>query len=267
MVLEPYTLTQTNHCGERADTLLVTFQALPALFDLGPDTVLCPGETLLLTAPQSADALAWQDGSSAGTYLADQAGTYVLTLSNPCGMSTDELTLAYDHHFLQLPIEDVYAICPEEVLILDITQPFEATYAWSTGATLPAITVTTPGVYAVTAYTACMEATGEFTVTSKPDCSPSNEFFIPNVISPNGDNINDIFAFHTQVDILSIDGSIFDRWGNLVFSSSTIPFTWDGKVGGEDVNPGVFVYTIVVTYVENAKEIRKRFTGDVTVMK
>lgn len=57
------------------------------------------------------------------------------------------------------------------------------------------------------------------------------------IISPTGDNINDVFTIfpNDKVDIIAIDGSVFDRWGNQVFHSNTIPFTWDGNADDEDV--------------------------------
>src|SRR5207342_1063400 len=102
-------------------------------------------------------------------------------------------------------------------------------------------------VYSVTVITTCQQASQDIEVTPKEDCEIHDDFFIPNVISPNDDNINDVFTISAGPDIhiMSMDGSIFDRWGSLVFSSKENPFTWNGRFNDEDVNPGVYVYALI----------------------
>ncbi|MBK9980929.1 MAG: hypothetical protein IPP15_00655 [Saprospiraceae bacterium] len=56
-------------------------------------------------------------------------------------------------------------------------------------------------------------------------------------------------------------------FGDLVFSSYEIPFTWDGKFGNEKVMPGVYVYKIQLKYMFNGKETSELFVGDVTVIR
>jgi hypothetical protein len=60
---------------------------------------------------------------------------------------------------------------------------------------------------------------------------------------------------------------VYDRWGNLVFSSEVIPFSWDGQFSNADVMPGVYVYTIKVTYLDQGTEREKLFAGDVTLIR
>jgi gliding motility-associated-like protein len=264
-----YILEQTNHCGTNADTILVDYHPLPIDVDLGPDTILCPGETLLLTAPATNDELMWQDGSSSTTFLASQAGNYSLSISNNCGVRTDEIAILYDDQLLQFSPEVHFELCPGDVIELDATQPFAATYTWNTGSTDPFISITTPDLYSVTVMTNCQQASQDFEVIDKMVCEISDGFFIPNVISPNDDHINDVFTIKAgpDVEINSIDGSIFDRWGSLVFSSKENPFTWNGRFGDQNVNPGVYVYAFQVNYFIDGRVISKIFTGDITVIR
>ena len=62
-------------------------------------------------------------------------------------------------------------------------------------------------------------------------------------------------------------GSIYDRWGNLVYNDEAIPFIWDGYFAEEIVMPGVYVYTITVRYDEQGTEREEVFAGDVTVVR
>jgi gliding motility-associated-like protein len=95
--------------------------------------------------------------------------------------------------------------------------------------------------------------------------------FIPNVFSPNGDGINDIFyIFGDQHQIVNIKNFlIFNRWGDQLFEATNFQpndptHGWDGRFKDELVNPGVFVYTVEVEFFDGVKQV---FTGDVTVVK
>lgn len=95
-----------------------------------------------------------------------------------------------------------------------------------------------------------------------------DEIYIPNVFSPNGDGINDVFTVSPGPDlqILSMSGSIFDRWGNEVFSSAVTPFAWNGSFKGERLQPGVFVYLIEVKVIRDGETFVKIFSGDLTLL-
>jgi len=68
---------------------------------------------------------------------------------------------------------------------------------------------------------------------------------VPNVITPNGDRINDIFSVKTT-DIETFTISIRDRNGNEIFSSNDQEFIWDGtNYSGETVEKGMYTYVII----------------------
>ncbi|MBK9727750.1 MAG: gliding motility-associated C-terminal domain-containing protein [Saprospiraceae bacterium] len=96
------------------------------------------------------------------------------------------------------------------------------------------------------------------------------DIFVPNVFSPNGDNINDffnpVFKFPEKTSILVF--RIFDRWGNMVYEKLNgaigDPFPWDGKFQAEKLNPGVYTYAI--QYAGEDK-VGKWKTGDLTLLR
>ena len=64
--------------------------------DLGPDTMQCPWQPILLSSAYVADTYYWSDGSSASTLLADMAGTYWLTVQDSEGCyATDSVTVSF----------------------------------------------------------------------------------------------------------------------------------------------------------------------------
>ncbi|HEY3384920.1 MAG TPA: T9SS type B sorting domain-containing protein, partial [Saprospiraceae bacterium] len=95
--------------------------------------------------------------------------------------------------------------------------------------------------------------------------------YIPNVFSPNGDGINDIFyVFGDEDQITTVKKFvIYDRWGEMMheatdFNPNDQGRGWDGKFNDEFMNPGVFVFAAEVEFIDG---ITKLYTGSVTLMR
>ena len=85
--------------------------------------------------------------------------------------------------------------------------------------------------------------------------------FIPNIFSPNGDGINDIFSVMSADDqIEKSTFSIFDRWGNQIFNGSE----WDGRSREHFANPGVYPY---IASIKMSDGIERRFSGSITLIR
>ncbi|HAE31429.1 MAG TPA: hypothetical protein DCF89_09955, partial [Flavobacteriales bacterium] len=70
------------------------------------------------------------------------------------------------------------------------------------------------------------------------------ELIIPNVFSPNGDGMNDLFKPITQ-GMESVEVLIFNRWGELIMNLSQLNQGWDGRnTAGELVPEGTYYYTV-----------------------
>jgi gliding motility-associated-like protein len=104
---------------------------------------------------------------------------------------------------------------------------------------------------------------GAVQVISDADCN--HTFFIPNVFSPNGDNINDDWiVVPSDPDIIEMQCRIFDRWGDLVFETNENPVLWNGMFRAEEMSPGVYVYLMELHYRNGQMQV---ITGDVTLVK
>lgn len=93
----------------------------------------------------------------------------------------------------------------------------------------------------------------------------NTDYFMPNIFSPNGDNINDILALISE-DSYIYDLQVFDRWGGIVFNGKQLITTdkqsgWDGTYFGKQLTTGVYVYVVKV-YSENETDI---FAGNITL--
>ncbi len=76
--------------------------------------------------------------------------------------------------------------------------------------------------------------------------------YIPNVFSPNGDGINDIFDIgnFNLTATKEMEMSIYDRWGNLVFfhhlKDISTPLSWDGSFDRKLCQVGVYTYVVTL---------------------
>lgn len=91
--------------------------------------------------------------------------------------------------------------------------------------------------------------TFQIMVLPQKDFEFDQVIYVPNVFSPNGDELNDtfeIFPADPSVQILSMQ--IFNRWGGLIFENRNYVAGgsngWNGQLDGELVNPGFFVYKV-----------------------
>ncbi|MFH1159802.1 MAG: gliding motility-associated C-terminal domain-containing protein [bacterium] len=70
--------------------------------------------------------------------------------------------------------------------------------------------------------------------------------YIPNAFTPNGDGLNDVFRIlgTPPENITEFHFQIFNRWGQVVFSTTNIEEPWDGTVKGKPSPEGVYVWAI-----------------------
>ena len=90
-----YWVVVTDHCLGASDTIAIGYLS-DFTVDLGPDTTICEGRTLLLSAENPFCDYEWQDGSTQSTYLVRHPGTYSVTASNQCFEHGDDITVEYE---------------------------------------------------------------------------------------------------------------------------------------------------------------------------
>lgn len=98
------------------------------------------------------------------------------------------------------------------------------------------------GCYAVAAIDSFQNESQASYVKCVDNCS---YYSLPNVFSPNGDGVNDIFKAENPNNVIEkVDMKIFNRWGDLVFETTEANINWDGKVKNSNkiVSPGVYYY-------------------------
>ena len=169
----------------------------------------------------------------------------------------------------ELEIGDTYSIP------VQLSQSGIFNFAWSPPDGLDCATCQNPVA------TASEEITYALFVTSSDGCSASStlllrikkseEVYIPNVFSPNGDGRNEGFTVYGNADVVRDVElfQVFDRWGELLFETQSLGLNdeqsgWDGKQRGRNVLPGVYVWHADIR-LTNGTLLQKN--GEITVVR
>lgn len=80
---------------------------------------------------------------------------------------------------------------------------------------------------------------------------PEAKVFVPSAFSPNNDGLNDLFI--PVIDCYtSFELTIYDRWGKQIFFSDNVDTKWDGRLGSDFIQEGVYYYTLQIVDANNA---------------
>ncbi|MBO4488626.1 MAG: gliding motility-associated C-terminal domain-containing protein, partial [Bacteroidales bacterium] len=198
----------------------------------------------------------WMDGQ---TYTeSNQEATYVLPNAVGCD-SIIALNLTVIDTTLTI-ISSTEDYCDELAMTLSAEGDF-INYLWNTGETTQSVEVEHSGTYRVTAMHEPCRATASIEI---PYCELN--VYLPNAITPgNYDGLNDVFSLDSraQHQIADCDIYIYNRWGELVFYSSSKEFQWDGTVKGKLMSNVVYNYVMYYTNREGRPFVKK---GSITVL-
>jgi len=101
----------------------------------------------------------------------------------------------------------------------------------------------------------------QFSIIDKDNC---DLITMPNVFSPNNDNINDLFIPVEYAYVSKSTIKIFDGWGTEIWSTDAIETGWDGTHFGEDCTEGVYMW--LIDFKTN-KNVYKRLSGNVSLFR
>ena len=322
------------------DTVIKTIEiSAGPIFELGADTSICIGDSLLIESGLAANqaSFLWQDSTSESSMLATIEGQYKLEATNDLGCTyRDSLYLS----FVENPVfslgEDIQLCDGGLVNIEPDYAPLQAIFEWNNGEDKQQISPTSSGTYILTitdATTHC-EATDSIEVlfanppvfdfrTSEedfcpglglliealdynpiplsfywPDGSLGNHFevpeagtykliasdgacedsllieiplglclvdiYIPNAFSPNDDGRNDFFR-PLGPNIETLDLTIYNRWGGMIYQGSGDNSQWDGEKGGEPLAAGIYIYQL--EYLNKLSLKKEKVSGEVMLVR
>jgi gliding motility-associated-like protein len=158
-----------------------------------------------------------------------------------------------------------------------IALPFDTSYVYNADGLLGSIS----GCFAVTALDSLMAPPGapsgelvrNESALSDTLCADNCPFyFLPNVFSPNHDDLNDMFVPFPWKFVDSVDFRVFNRWGELVYRTGSPELGWDGTHmygfqggGGKICADGVYFYAITVHSRRLYGVKSTQFSGEITI--
>lgn len=227
------------------------------------DTNLCNGSLLRLESPLS-EKYNWSTGEKTQSITISEPGKYWLAATNGNCTNSDTISVKnYPEIITQLG--DVFYLCEDdqELVKLNAGEGFAA-YKWTpTNDTTQWIIVKNIGDYfvKVTDNFGCI---GNDKTKVKRRCGVL--LHVPTVFSPNNDGINDYFL-PKGLDIESYQLEIYNRWGQLIFTSNKLEHGWDGTIGNTTAEAGVYVYRIKYSGYKNKKMQEFVVKGNVTLLR
>jgi gliding motility-associated-like protein len=232
------------HGCEGTSTTAVTFIAYPTV-DLGKDMVICEGDDkVTFDAGNIGNTITWNSGQTTSTISTDQAGEYIVTVSDGGCPAYDTVVLSV----VDLPVSELnqlLGVAPycfnelETAILLEAGARNDYEYLWGTGETTPSITVDAPGTYLVEISAGSCFITDRITLM---DYCPST-LYVPNTFTPDNDGLNDYFLAVGDY-IANFEMYVYNRWGQLIFHSDNIYEGWDGTYSGNEVQIDTYVYKI-----------------------
>ncbi|MGV3638578.1 MAG: hypothetical protein ACO1NQ_13140, partial [Flavobacteriales bacterium] len=166
-VSEPgtYIISASNACGT-TNALATVLQGGPQVPPLPLIQAICAGESITLSAEApNVDSYLWSTGETTPSITVSAFTIYSVTVSNNCGTITLSTTVTGQTPPTVIEGPGV-SLCPGESTTLAPAILFATSVQWSTGATGPTLTVSSPGVYSVTATNDCGTATASIPVVA-----------------------------------------------------------------------------------------------------
>lgn len=215
------------------DDISVEELAAPELED---SVAVCFENVLTLDAKDSANFYLWSTGDTTQTIDVTTPGMYYVTRGfEGCVVDDSIKAIFSDGIPFELGNDTLAAFCENGPLTIGIENISNAQFIWSNGSTTSQTQVHQPGSYT-------LMITDVYGCTTSDNIKVSDlcphYLYMPNVFSPNRDNINDEFKCACE-GLTYYNLNIYNRWGEKVFSTNDYTKGWNGKY----CDVGVYTYT------------------------
>lgn len=224
-----YSVTQ-NGCANSA-ARAVAVKPVPTV-SAGPDATFCDNARVPIVASGSpGSAFRWNNGTQGSQVQPATSGNYIVT-ANLDGCERSDTVKVTVNPAPLISVPSRVALCEgnNESTTITASGSGTLTYAWSPlGQTTSSVSVRNAGTYTV-------RVTNQFNCTTQAQsqvvdlCEP--KVLATSAFTPNDDGRNDTFEIFTEY-ITDYDLKIYNRWGEVIFSSTSPDQKWDGNYRGE----------------------------------
>jgi gliding motility-associated-like protein len=228
-------------------------------FSAEGDTSLCTGDSSILSANGAVDYF-WNTGDTLSTITVSTPGVYTIVGANKRGCRKSESFNVLEH---PLPEADFTLSgnpldSRHNLITCSLPAQDNVSYFWDMGDGTTETGSTIQHSYSISGsvlyYTITLLATSQFECQSTSDEIVDVVPFVPNVFTPNGDGINDVFMPNLELEI-------FDRNGLVLYSGNT---GWDGNYNGRSADPDTYFY---ILYYSDRNAMQHSKKGYVTLVR
>ena len=270
-VTEPgtYGVEVFNDCSQLfAEVTIAPTPAIEAEI-LASQPALCAGQSITLSLSTNINGAAdilWNTGvSNELSITVEEPGLYSAILQNACG---DETTVEINVESITEPPTlslsgPGEAFCEGDTITLLAAAENASNVGWIDAGGLDELSVDAAGSYVAVAENACFQVEEILDVETKP-CTNCLE--VPNIFTPNQDNLNDAFIPLINCEVLSYRLEIYNRWGEQVFVSERFDQPWDGTLNGDPLPMDVYAYLLSVEF-DSETESSARLQGELSLIR
>ena len=133
-------------------------------------------------------------------------------------------------------------------------------YYWSPPSFINDVNAMQPSVYPTQDITYTLNAVSTLGCGSATDdvsVTIFRGFFIPNSFTPNGDGLNDKFRIRAYDNYKVLKFVIYNRWGQVVYTSNNATDGWDGTYKSFPQLPGAYIYNLELQDSNGKKTIKQ----------
>ncbi|MDA9774255.1 gliding motility-associated C-terminal domain-containing protein [Saprospiraceae bacterium] len=159
-----------GNCGLVSDTIEIIFDGTTPEIDMPDSLLVCAGDTISLAASAQTVGVdfTWNNGSEEAIINIFQAGTFIVSAENNCGMTTDSVVVSLGDFLPDPTLEDSYSICPGDSIELAILAN-GGSVEWSTGSLDSFVTLKVEGIYTVSLTNSCATKYDNFAINWKAE--------------------------------------------------------------------------------------------------
>jgi gliding motility-associated-like protein len=218
------------------------------------DTVLCIGDTSLLIASGAFEYL-WNTGDTTNSISVSTPGNYSIIGKNRRGCEKSELlnVMLSRPPRVDFTVSDYTLDSRNNELTCSLPAQINVQYLWNMDDGSTEIGSFIHHAYTISNYKLfydiVLEATDKFGCKNSSSKIINVIPFIPNVFSPNGDGINDVF-------MPGLELQIYDRYGLVLYKGID---GWDGRYNGSPVDPDTYFYSISYADYDQVEHSKKGY--------
>lgn len=240
-----YTVTLTIYsinCGiNTAETISHNIFLATAISKFLPaDTSLCEIKNYLLKSNVSAQTYLWSTGSGSATETVSEPGIYWLQVESDGCVSRDSIELSLKPT-ISVNLGRDTGVCVNKPVMFNAGAD-GSQYLWSTGENSKTVIISSPGIYWVDVSGMDKCSASDTVAVVWGDCG----LYLPTAFSPNGDGLNEKFGLVNGINTGYYSMKIYNRYGQVIFSSSDQYKKWDGQYKNKPAPVGLYPW--ILTY-------------------